>query len=55
MIVPGFIAAGALSMVVVSAGDSPLLLLVFAGMGLFSFALHHIIQAAVLDVVGKGH
>ena len=54
VIVPGFIAAGALSMVVVSAGDSPLLLLVFAGMGLFSFALHHIIQAAVLDVVGKG-
>ncbi len=54
VLVPGFIAAGALSMLVVKTGDSPLLLLVFAGMGLFSFALHHILQAAVLDIVGRG-
>ena len=30
------------------------LALVLAGLGLFSFALHQIMQAAVLDVVGKG-
>ena len=54
VMVPGFIAAGALSLLVVKTGDSPLLLLVFAGMGLFSFALHHILQASVLDIVGRG-
>ena len=46
--------ASGLSLVVVSVGDSWLLLPVLAGMGLFSFALHQIIQAAVLDVVGQG-
>ena len=46
--------AGFLSLVVVSTGDSVLLPLVLAGMGLGSFALHQIMQAAVLDVVGRG-
>ena len=54
IMVPGFIVAGALSLLVVKTGDSRLLLLVFAGMGLFSFALHHILQASVLDIVGRG-
>ena len=54
VLVPGFIIATVLSLVVVSAGDSFLLPLVLAGVGLFSFALHQIIQAAVLDVVGRG-
>ena len=54
VLVPGLVVATILSMVVVSAGDSFLLVLFLAGMGLFSFALHQIIQAAVLDVVGRG-
>ncbi len=54
VLVPGFIVAATLSLLVVSTGDSFLLALVMAGMGLFSFALHQIIQAAVLDVVGRG-
>ena len=54
VLVPGFILATILSLLVVSTGDGVLLTLVFAGMGLFSFALHQVIQAAVLDVVGRG-
>ena len=54
VLVPGLICASLLSFVVVSVGDSLLLIPVFAGLGLFTFALHQIIQAAVLDVVGRG-
>ena len=54
VLTPGFIIAGLLSCGVVSAGDGPLLGPILAGMGLFSFALHQIIQAAVLDCVGEG-
>ena len=54
VLVPGFIVAATLSLVVVSTGDSFLLALVLAGMGLFSFALHQLIQASVLDLVGRG-
>ena len=55
VLVPGFIAAAVLSFLVVGAGDSRLFLgLVLAGMGVFTFALHQIIQATVLDVVGRG-
>ncbi|MEK7879481.1 MAG: MFS transporter, partial [candidate division NC10 bacterium] len=54
VLVPGLLCAMALTLVVVSAGDSALLPLVLAGVGLFSFALHQIILAAVLDVVGRG-
>ena len=35
-------------------GDSLLLIPALAGIGLFSFAMHQIIQAAVLDIVGTG-
>lgn len=54
VLVPGLTAATVLSLVVVSTGDSFMLVLVLAGLGLFSFALHQIIQAAVLDVVEQG-
>ena len=54
VLLPGFIVAAILSMLVVGAGDGFLLALVFVGLGLFSFALHQIIQASVLDVVGRG-
>ena len=38
-----------------SASATPSLLIpVLAGLGLFSFALHQIIQASVLDYVGRG-
>ena len=54
VLVPGFVIAGLLSMAVVSVGDSLLLVPILAGLGLFSFALHQIIQASVLDYVGQG-
>ena len=54
ILVPGLIVAAIFSMLVVGSGDGFLLALVFVGMGLFSFALHQIMQASVLDVVGRG-
>ncbi len=54
VLAPGFALASAFTLLVGIAGDGVLLMLVFAGMGLFSFALHQVIQAAVLDVVGEG-
>ena len=54
VLVPGLLAASAFSLLVVSAGDSFMLPVILACMGLFSFALHQIIQAAVLDVAGRG-
>ena len=38
----------------VGAGSGVLLTFVLAGTGLFSFALHQVVQAAVLDEVGEG-
>lgn len=54
VLVPGLVAATLLSLVVVSTGDSLLLAVSLAAMGLFSFSLHQIILAAVLDVTGRG-
>ncbi len=54
VLVPGFAIAAALSFVTVGAGGGLWLTLVLAGTGLFSFALHQIVQAAVLDEVGRG-
>ena len=54
VLVPGFFAAALLSLAVVSVGSGLLLIPVMAGLGLFSFALHQIIQASVLDYVGQG-
>lgn len=54
VLIPGFVLAAALSFVTVAAGSGWALSLVLAGTGLFSFALHQIVQASVLDVVGEG-
>ena len=54
VLAPGFFIAAALSFLVVGVGGSILLIPVMAGLGLFSFALHQIIQASVLDYVGRG-
>jgi sugar phosphate permease len=54
VLVPGLFAASGLLLLVVSAGDSVLLALIMAGVGLFSFALQQIILAAVLDIAGRG-
>ena len=51
---PGLAIAAVLLLLVVGSGDAILLGLVLAGVGLFSFSLHQIIQAALLDVVGRG-
>ena len=54
VLLPGMVLAAVLTMAVARTGDSLLLPLVLAGVGLFSFALHNIIQAAVLDMVDRG-
>ena len=54
VLVPGLMSAGTLSLLVVSTGDSILLALVLAGVGIFSYALQQIILAAVLDITGRG-
>ena len=54
VLLPSLATAAVLSMFVESVGDSKLLPLVLAGLGIFSFALHPIIQAATLDIVGRG-
>jgi len=54
VLVPGMGIAAVLTFFIVSAGDSFMLPLLLAGVGLFSFALQQVILAAVLDVVGKG-
>ena len=54
VLVPGFLLAAGFSLAAEAVGGGATLMLVFAGMGLFSFALHQVIQAAVLDVVGPG-
>ena len=54
VLAPGFVLATFLSLIVVISGDGVLALVVFALMDLFSFALHQLIQVAVLDVVREG-
>ena len=54
VLVPGLMCAAVLASLVVSAGDSVLLPLVLAGVGIFTFSLQQIILAAVLDVTGRG-
>ncbi|HJN85911.1 MAG: MFS transporter [Dehalococcoidia bacterium] len=54
VLAPGTACAAILAFLVVGAGDTFLLPVVLAGLGLFSFALHQILLAAVLDVTGKG-
>ena len=54
ILVPGFATVSVLSLLVVSAGGTVWLLPLLAGMGLFTYSLHQIQQAAVLDLVGRG-
>ena len=54
VLIPSLFTTAALSLMVVGVGDGYYLTLVLAGMGLFSFGLFQIIQAAVLDQVGRG-
>ena len=54
VLVPGMGIAAVLTFFIVSAGDSFMLPLLLAGVGLFSFSLQQVILAAVMDVVGKG-
>ncbi len=56
VMLPGFIAAAILSMLVVPAGESSrwMLGIVLAAMGIFAYSLHQLLQASVLDVVGRG-
>lgn len=54
VLVPGIAIAALLTFFIVSAGDSFMLPLLLAGIGLFSFSLQQVILAAVLDVVGNG-
>ena len=54
VLLPGLAVAAVLLLFVVGSGDTVFLSLVLAGVGLFSFSLHQIIQAALLDVVGQG-
>jgi FSR family fosmidomycin resistance protein-like MFS transporter len=54
VLLPGLILASVFSLLVAVSGGTIFLALMLAGLGLFSFALHQIIQAAVLDVVGRG-
>ncbi len=55
VLVPGLAAAAILPFLIVPAGDSLLMvILVMAGLGLFSFALHQVMLAAMLDGVERG-
>jgi sugar phosphate permease len=54
VLAPGMVSAALLALMVVGTGETFLLPVVLAGLGLFSFALHQIVLAAVLDVSGKG-
>lgn len=54
VLVPGLLLASALPFLIAPAGDGWLVPVVLAGMGLFSFALHQIMLAAMLDGVERG-
>ena len=54
VLVPCLALAAILPFLVVPAGDGILLPLVMAGLGLFSFALHQVMLAAILDGVVRG-
>ena len=54
VLAPGLMVAAVLALLVVSTGDSILLPVVLAGLGIFTFSLQQIILAAVLDVTGRG-
>ena len=55
VLIPGLLLSAFFTLLVVIVHDQVSLLFIMLGIGLFSFALHQIIQAAVLDVVGEGN
>ena len=55
VLIPGLLLSAMFTFLVVVVHGQVSLLFVMLGIGLFSFALHQIIQAAVLDVVGEGN
>lgn len=55
VLIPGLLLSAFFTLLVVIVHDQVTLLFIMLGIGLFSFALHQIIQAAVLDVVGEGN
>lgn len=54
ILVPGLALASVLPFLIVPAGDGFLVPVVMAGLGLFSFALHQVMLAAILDSVVRG-
>lgn len=54
ILVPGLAIAAVLPFLVVPAGDGILVPLVMAAMGLFSFALHQVMLAGILDAAERG-
>ena len=54
ILVPGLAISAILALLVVKAGSGMWLTVILASMGLFSYALHQIIQASVLDEVSEG-
>ena len=55
ILVPGLALAAVLPFLIVPAGDGFLVAVVMAALGLFSFALHQIMLAAILDSVPRGN
>ncbi len=54
ILAPGLAVAAALPFLVVPAGDGVMVPVVMAALGLFSFALHQVMLAAILDSVVRG-
>jgi len=54
ILIPGFIASGILMGITVSAGSGIWLTVVICALGLFSFSLHQVILASILDYVSEG-
>ncbi len=54
ILVPGLAIAAVLPFAITPAGDGYLVSVVMAGLGLFSFALHQVMLAAILDGVVRG-
>ena len=54
ILVPGLAIAAVLPFLIVPAGDGPMVSVVMAALGLFSFALHQVMLAGILDAATRG-
>ena len=54
ILVPGLAIAAVLPFLIVPAGDGPMVSIVMAALGLFSFALHQVMLAGILDAATRG-